>query len=99
MDPVVFQMYYSISIFLSSWIVLAYNPFVFTYYGMHMSISPVFIFLFQALSGPPCGYQPVSYRLQQSIFSECLWLLGFGKGMMIAIGAELLFFVQVWSYK
>jgi len=33
-DPVVFQMYYSISIFLSSWIVLAYNPFVFTYYGI-----------------------------------------------------------------
>lgn len=33
-DPVIFQIYYSISIFASSWIVLSYNHFVFTPYGI-----------------------------------------------------------------
>jgi len=34
-DPVVFQCYYSITIFISSWIVLAWvEPFDFTYYGI-----------------------------------------------------------------
>jgi len=33
-DPVVFQIYYSISIFYSSWLVLLYNDFVFTYLGV-----------------------------------------------------------------
>jgi len=33
-DPVVFQLYYSLSIFCSSWIVLTYVPFVFTPFGI-----------------------------------------------------------------
>jgi len=33
-DPVVFQLYYSLSIFCSSFLVLAYNPWVFTPFGI-----------------------------------------------------------------
>jgi len=33
-DPVIFQLYYSVSIFVSSWLVLTYVPFVFTYFGI-----------------------------------------------------------------
>jgi len=33
-DPVIFQIYYSISIFVSCWLVLTYNPFVFTPWGI-----------------------------------------------------------------
>jgi hypothetical protein len=29
----VFQLYYSLAIFISSWLVLSYNSFVFTYWG------------------------------------------------------------------
>jgi glucose uptake protein GlcU len=33
-DPMVFQLYYSVAIFISSWLVLSYNSFVFTYWGI-----------------------------------------------------------------
>eukprot|EP01114_Cavostelium_apophysatum_P020785 TRINITY_DN7058_c0_g1_i1.p1 TRINITY_DN7058_c0_g1~~TRINITY_DN7058_c0_g1_i1.p1 ORF type:complete len:338 (-),score=36.71 TRINITY_DN7058_c0_g1_i1:250-1263(-) len=33
-DPVIFQLYYSIAVFALSWLVLTYNPFVFTYLGI-----------------------------------------------------------------
>jgi len=33
-DPIVFQLYYSLAIFISSWLVLTYNSFVFTYWGI-----------------------------------------------------------------
>jgi len=33
-DPMIFQLYYSLAIFISSWFVLSYEPFVFTYWGI-----------------------------------------------------------------
>jgi len=33
-DAMVFQLYYSLAIFISSWLVLSYNSFVFTYWGI-----------------------------------------------------------------
>jgi glucose uptake protein GlcU len=33
-DAMVFQLYYSLAIFISSWLVLTYKPFVFTYWGI-----------------------------------------------------------------
>jgi len=38
-DPVVFQIYYSFSIFVSSWLVLVYVPFIFTPYEKQVKNS------------------------------------------------------------
>jgi hypothetical protein len=33
-DPMVFQLYYSIAIFVLNWLILTYNEFHFTYWGI-----------------------------------------------------------------
>jgi hypothetical protein len=47
-DPVISQLYVSIAVFVSSWLLLTYNSFQFTYYGIigaGMFIGCVFIYM------------------------------------------------------
>jgi glucose uptake protein GlcU len=77
-DPMVFQVYINIAVFISSWLVLTYNPFIPTYWGIVSGTLWVFSSILSVFAVNYSGL-----AVSQGIWAGCTIIVSFFWGSVI----------------